>query len=69
MIALDASALLALLLAETGHEQVTAVIDDCCLSLGDRACLALARTRGVPAMTSDRTWTQLQIGIEIRLIR
>lgn len=32
MIALDASALLALLFAEPGHEQVAAVIDDCCLS-------------------------------------
>ncbi len=39
------------------------------LSLGDRACLALARRLGVPALTADRLWSQLSIGIEVRLIR
>lgn len=39
------------------------------LSLGDRACLALARHLNLPALTADRTWTKLQIGPEIRLIR
>lgn len=39
------------------------------LSLGDRACLALARTRGAPALTADRAWVQLQVGVDIRLIR
>jgi PIN domain nuclease of toxin-antitoxin system len=29
------------------------------LSLGDRACLALARSRGWPAMTADRAWARL----------
>ena len=125
MIALDASALLALLFAEPGHEQVAAVIDDCCLSsvnlaevasrfardghdpvaavsqiadsgieivpfladdaamtamldpptrraglsLGDRACLALALARGIPAMTADRAWARLDLDIEVQLIR
>lgn len=125
MIALDASALLALLFAEPGHEQVAAVIDDCCLSsvnlaevasrfardghdpvaavsqiadsgieivpfladdaamtamldpptrrtglsLGDRACLALALARGIPAMTADRAWALLDLDIEVQLIR
>jgi PIN domain nuclease of toxin-antitoxin system len=39
------------------------------LSLGDRACLALAKSRGLPALTADRIWAELEIGIEIRLIR
>jgi PIN domain nuclease of toxin-antitoxin system len=39
------------------------------LSLGDRACLSLARTLGLPAMTADRAWEQLSIGVEVRLIR
>lgn len=26
------------------------------LSLGDRACLALAMARGIPALTADRAW-------------
>jgi PIN domain nuclease of toxin-antitoxin system len=39
------------------------------LSLGDRACLALARRDGLPVMTADRTWSKLDIGIEIKLIR
>lgn len=39
------------------------------LSLGDRACLALASTLGVPAMTADRTWAELDLGVEVQLIR
>ncbi len=39
------------------------------LSLGDRACLALARTLAAPALTADRAWRQLDLGIEIRLVR
>ena len=39
------------------------------LSLGDRACLALALREGVPAFTADRAWVSLDIGVEIRLIR
>jgi ribonuclease VapC len=39
------------------------------LSLGDRACLALAQKLEAPAFTSDRAWMNLSIGIEIRLIR
>lgn len=33
MTVLDASALLAFLFAETGHEQVAEVLDDCCLDV------------------------------------
>jgi ribonuclease VapC len=39
------------------------------LSLGDRACLALAQALGLPAMTADRAWAGLEVGIEIRTIR
>jgi PIN domain nuclease of toxin-antitoxin system len=39
------------------------------LSFGDRACLALAEQLGKPALTADRAWQGLAIGIEIRLIR
>ena len=39
------------------------------LSLGDRACLALAMTLRSPVYTADRAWAKLQVGVEIRLIR
>ena len=39
------------------------------LSLGDRACLSLARRLGTPALTADRAWIDLDIGVEIRCIR
>jgi PIN domain nuclease of toxin-antitoxin system len=39
------------------------------LSLGDRACLALALARGLPVYTAERAWADLKLGIDIRLIR
>jgi len=39
------------------------------LSLGDRACLALARAEGVPALTADRAWTKAEVGVKVELIR
>lgn len=39
------------------------------LSLGDRACLALARIEGVPAITADQVWKKLEIGTRVKLIR
>ena len=39
------------------------------LSLGDRACLALAARENLPAITADRAWADLDLGIDIRLIR
>lgn len=125
MIVLDASALLAFLFQEAGHEQVGAEIEDSCLStvnlsevigrfvrdghdarvvlqrlvssnidivsfspthaglaaslvpatqplglsLGDRACLALALNRDLPALTADRAWAELDVGVNVRVIR
>ena len=125
MIALDASALLAFMFRESGHQRVEAVLERSCmstinvaevlgrfardghdvrqvrgrleatsielvpfllsdacvvaellpqarrlgLSLGDRACLALAIARGIPAMTADRSWSQVDWGVEVELIR
>ncbi len=39
------------------------------LSLGDRACLALARRLGLPALTADRSWAGLDVGVDVTLIR
>jgi ribonuclease VapC len=39
------------------------------LSLGDRACLALARVRNLPAVTADRSWSGVEVGVRIQLIR
>lgn len=39
------------------------------LSLGDRACLALARRRGARVLTADRAWADLHVGVEIDVIR
>ena len=39
------------------------------LSLADRACLALAIELGLPAVTADRAWRDLDVGVQIRLIR
>ncbi len=125
MIALDASALLVFLLRERGHERVSQVLAETCistvnfsevlgrfaragqdpvpiarkllespielaefstrqamiaaalapvtrargLSLGVRACLALARERRITALTADRAWRGLDVGIEIEMLR
>ena len=39
------------------------------LSLGDRACLALAERERLPAYTTDRSWAKLDLEIEVRVIR
>jgi PIN domain nuclease of toxin-antitoxin system len=38
--------------------------------LGDRTCMALAITAGLPAITTDRAWAELAIpGLEVTLAR
>jgi len=125
VIALDASALLAFMLRERGHQRVGELLDEACmstvnfsevlgrfaragqdvvfiaekllatgievvdfsaqqaviaaalvpethstgLSLGDRACLALARERRIRAVTADKAWRRLNLDIEIESIR
>jgi len=39
------------------------------LSLGDRACLALARRLGRTVLTTDRAWSGLVPGLEVEVIR
>ena len=39
------------------------------LSLGDRACLALSTTLGATALTADKPWLALSIGVDIECIR
>jgi PIN domain nuclease of toxin-antitoxin system len=39
------------------------------LSLGDRACLALAQRLGAPALTAERVWAELDLDIDVQLIR
>ena len=39
------------------------------LSIGDLACLALARSQKLPALTADRAWAQLDCGVVIEQMR
>ena len=39
------------------------------LSLGDRVCLALAVELRLPVVTADRAWAQLDLGVEIAVVR
>ena len=39
------------------------------LSLGDRACLAAAQRLSLPAVTVDRSWAALDVGVQIRVLR
>ena len=39
------------------------------LSLGDRACLALALELDAPVYTADRSWKNLKVGVKVHVIR
>lgn len=39
------------------------------LSFADRACLAVAQQRELVVYTADRDWAELDIGLDIRMIR
>jgi PIN domain nuclease of toxin-antitoxin system len=51
-----------------GFRSCTRALD---LSLGDRACLAAARVRGLPVLTADRPWVTLieLLQLDIRCVR
>lgn len=38
------------------------------LSLGDRACLGLGLKLGLPILTADKTWSKLNLEIDIRIL-
>lgn len=40
------------------------------LSIGDCACLSLAKTKSLPVLTSDKAWQKLtNLGVQVQLIR
>lgn len=39
------------------------------LSLGDRACLALAIDKNLPVYTADRVWANLVLPVPVKLVR
>ena len=39
------------------------------LSLGDRACLALAKSKSLPVLTADKAWLELEINVDVNSIR
>jgi ribonuclease VapC len=39
------------------------------LSLGDRACLALAADRKATAWTTDKIWTRMNTGVDLEVLR
>ena len=39
------------------------------LSLADRACLALGQQLNLPVVTADRVWKELDLEVEVRLVR
>jgi len=39
------------------------------LSLGDRLCLALAIRRELSVLTADRAWAEVDVGVDVILIR
>ncbi len=42
---------------------------DTTLSVADRACPAVARSLELPAVTADRAWLELDVGVEVQCIR
>ncbi len=51
--------------------EMTAEIGKQCgpLSLGDRACLALASVRKATAWTTDKIWARMNTGVDLEVLR
>lgn len=49
--------------------EITRATPGSSLGLSDLACLALAARLEVPALTADRSWLDLDIGVEVRVLR
>jgi PIN domain nuclease of toxin-antitoxin system len=68
-------AVLGIQISEFSRQQAfdTGFLDDITrakrLALGDRACLALARELRLPALTGDRVWALVDVGVEVHLFR
>jgi PIN domain nuclease of toxin-antitoxin system len=58
---------------DESQAQLTGILRKSCssfgLSLGDRACFALAKVTNYPVMTADRVWGKVMLGVEVKLIR
>jgi ribonuclease VapC len=39
------------------------------LSLGDRACMALAAQLSLPVLTADKAWLEVDLPVEVQMIR
>ncbi len=39
------------------------------LSLADRACIATAQQLSAPVLTTDRVWAELDLTLEVRVVR
>lgn len=52
-----------------GAGQLSPLTGKAGLSFGDRACLALSKQTGIPALTADKAWAALKFHPKIRLIR
>ena len=66
---LDASALLAYLADAVEIARLRPRTRAAGLSLGDRACLALARRLSVQTLTADQAWVGAELGVDVVAIR
>jgi ribonuclease VapC len=46
-----------------------ASLDEYGLPFGDRACLALAKSKNLPVLTANKIWQALELGVKVQLIR
>jgi ribonuclease VapC len=56
-------------LAAVVHARELAARERPVLALADRLCLAYAMREGLPVLTGDRVWGELDLDVDVRLIR